>query len=410
MPTLESLLSLSLTPLLLVSLAVALVSALYILLYFLPLSARVRRRERADAEAISSGDVERIDSAAFPSVSVIVYVDTDATELVDMLPLVLEQDYPAPMEVIVVNDGSRSELEGVLGDLELRYRNLYMTFTPEGSRNLSRKKMSLTIGVKAARYDTLMMTNASVRPTSPLWLRAMASRIAAGDDVVIGHSVTEPSTDAVNTSLSRRDDFDLTVQTIRYLSRAIAGSPYRADGNNLMYRKEVFTANRGFSSHHNFKYGDDDIFISEVSRRGRRIGVQLAPESVVRVVSDDVIYSHKFDKLRFMFTGKFVAGHSAFTGAVMSWAWWLWLLSSITAIAAGYPSIYPLVAVTLLSLGLCLPVMISYRKTATALFYRRLLLTVPWLFLAYPFYNLKYKLKSRRNKEKNLTWVAGRYS
>ena len=410
MPDIAQLLSFPLHPALIASLCSALAAALYILLYFIPRARRVSRRCQIDAEAVDAGDLQRIDPAAFPALSVIVYVDGNPQDLVDMLPLALEQDYPAPLEVIVVNDGPRSDLEGFLGDLELRYRNLYITYTPPDSRNLSRKKLSLTIGVKAARYDTLVITNASVRPSSQLWLRAMAAPIASGSEIVIGHSILSPTPDSDATLLTRAADFDITMQTLGYLASAISSTPYRADGNNLLYRKEVFTANRGFSTHHNFKFGDDDIFINQVARNGRRVAVQLAPESVVRQMSDNLDFTHRFDKTRYMFTGRHVRSGARYLAGFSSTCWWLWLLSSITALTIGYPSLLVLAVVTAISLLLCIPVMTAYRKASVALFYRKLTFSVPFLMLWYPLYNTYYRIAGRKTRSNNLTWTAGTYT
>ncbi|MCH5345811.1 MAG: hypothetical protein J1E63_01800 [Muribaculaceae bacterium] len=409
-PSVDSLLGLPLSLPLVIALAAALVAAFYIMLSIVPKATRVDRKNRRDTASVESGEVGRIDPAAFPTLSVIVYVDSNPEDLPTMLPMILEQDYPAPMEVIVVNDGERSELEGILGDLELRYRNLYMTFTPPNSRNLSRKKLSLTIGVKAARYDTLVITNSSVRPTSSRWLRAMAAPVAAGAEIVLGHSILSPATEEVDGRLSRAASFDIGLTAIRYYSKAMVGIPYRADGNNLVYRKAVFDLNRGFSTHHNFRYGDDDIFINQVARKGHRVAVQLAGDAVVRQLVYDLPYAHGFDKMRYMFTQRHVKTWSRFTAALTSLAWWTWLAASIAALVIGYPSLPVLGIVTVISLLACIPVMVAYRRGSSALYLRRLTFTVPFLMLWYPVYNLYYRIAARKVRSKNYTWTNGCYT
>lgn len=59
----------------------------------------------ADKEATegSDGDV------GFPAVSIIVYACDDDENLETLLPQLLEQDYPANTEVILVNDGALQE-------------------------------------------------------------------------------------------------------------------------------------------------------------------------------------------------------------------------------------------------------------------------------------------------------------
>lgn len=378
-----------------------------LLLYYIPLNRRVTRRVEADTAEIDGGALDLIADAAYPSVSVIVYVNGNAVGLAEMLPYILEQDYPAPMEVIVVNDGPRAVIEDAIGDLEMHYNNLYMTFTPPNSRNLSRKKLSLMLGVKAARYDTLMMTTASCRPCSPLWLRSMMRHVAAGDDIVIGMSVDVATDEAPRRRESRIAAFDIASEKGRYLSWAIKGRPYRADGNNLAYRREVFTANRGFSTHLNFNFGDDDIFIHQVARN-RRTSVELSQASVVRQLSDDLKKSHSFDKLRYDFTGRHIKTDTRYRQGLASTAWWVWALVSLAIIVKGVLTMQFVMpaATVVLGVALCVPVMVSWRHLTTALYLRRLTLTVPWMMLAYPFYNLAYRYRGYRNKTKNYTWTS----
>ena len=70
----------------------------------------------------------------YPAVSVIVYAQNDAENLVKYLPKILNQAYPE-FEVIVVNDDSTDDSKDILSVLETQYKNLYHTYVPEGSRN-----------------------------------------------------------------------------------------------------------------------------------------------------------------------------------------------------------------------------------------------------------------------------------
>lgn len=378
-------------------------------LYYRLMTGRVTGRRREDSAEIAEGCLDRIAVEAWPAVSVIVYVNGETTELTEMLPMVLEQDYPAPMEVIVVNDGDRGEIEGYIGSLEMIYSNLYMTFTPADSRNLSRKKLSLMLGIKAARYDALVFTTAACRPVSAQWLKSMMRHVVEGAEIVIGHSVAVGKEDAENGRENRRDSFDTVMTDMRYLSRAIKGHPYRADGNNLAYLKDVFTANRGFSSHMNFRYGDDDIFIQQVTDSGRRCAVELSDESMLKELTDNVTANHRHDKLRYNFTGRYTGGAARRAAGLASAGWWLWLLCLAGASLTGLPSLIPLIAAVVAGLATALPVMVVYRRAAREMYGRPLFLTVPWLMLWYPFYNSGYRITGWRKKANNLNWTSDKY-
>ena len=91
---------------------------------------------------------------AFQPVSVVICARESTELLQKFLPEVLNQEYPH-YEVIVVNDGANEETEFLLRDLKMVYPHLRSTFVPNGTTNISTKKLALTLGIKAARYDWL---------------------------------------------------------------------------------------------------------------------------------------------------------------------------------------------------------------------------------------------------------------
>ena len=126
-------------------------------------------------------------SAERPALSVIVYAQNDAENLIQFMPRILNQDYPQ-FEVIVVSDDSTDDSKDILTSLQAQYDNLYFTYVPEGSRNLSHKKLALTLGIKAARYDIVVFTNANCCPPDNQWLASIARNFVPGTDIVLGYT------------------------------------------------------------------------------------------------------------------------------------------------------------------------------------------------------------------------------
>ena len=300
---------------------------------------------------------------AFPPVSVIVYSQADGHNLRTLLPQILGQDYPSPFEVIVVNDESSDNTETIVNELELKHPNLYMTFAPERARNLSRRKLSITLGIKAARYDALLHTCGNCRVESPLWMRAMMRHFAAGKEVVIGYAEPTGEDLADTDRRPRRRAFDFMWQAVRGLSSAIAGRPFMGTGYNLAYSRRLFFSHKGFSRTLNLNYGDDDIFIREIATRANT-AVELSAEARVRAVE----YS-----------------------------------------PAGLQDIYRMVpppAALLLALTFCIIHMVLWRRCSVALGLRPLRLTVPWLALTRPFRTLRHRLRGRRHRTANFTHLV----
>ena len=172
----------------------------------------------------------------------------------------LEQDYPQ-FEVIVIKDGNPDESQDSLTILEEKYPHLYHSFVPDSSRYISRKKLAVTLGIKASKYEWLVFTNANCMPQSNQWLRLMARNFTSRTQVVLGYSGYERG----KGWLHKRAAFDNLFTSMRYLGFALAGSPYMGIGRNLAYRKELFYQQKGFSAHLNLQRGDDDLFINHVA-------------------------------------------------------------------------------------------------------------------------------------------------
>ncbi len=373
----------------------------FITLYYCPRVARIGRRNRADNLRASGLKVEY--GEPLPEVSVVVYAQDQAEQLSRLLPQLLEQDYPSPFEVIVVNEGQSEATEEAVAPLVCRYRNLYLTYTPDGARNLSRKKLALTLGIKAARYPVVAIVDADTSVNSARWLRIIGSHfLNPACEVVIGGTKWDAADDDMRGHGRRA--FGAVSDMAIYLSAAIGGRPYRASGHNLAYRKNLFFENKGFSRSLNLRYGDDDVFVSEITR-GYNTEVELASDAVNTMHCLNPARAYKEIKLRRMFTGRFISKRSRrMMGGVSSAMFWLWLASSVAAVAMGLPNLLPAAAVLLLGVGLWVPVVLSWRGAMGVLSTRRLTYSIPWHVMARPLWTGYYSICSRRNRTRNYTW------
>ncbi len=234
-----------------------------------------------------------------PPLSVVICARDESENLRKHLPAILEQDYPN-FEVIVINDGSTDETETVLCALEEKYQHLYHSFTPEGSRYLSRKKLALTLGIKASKYDWLVFTEARCQPTSNQWLRLMARNFTSRTEVVLGYSGYERG----KGWLCKRIAFDSLFTSITYLGWALAGKPYMGFGRNMAYRKKLFFNKKGFASHLNLQRGDDDLFINEVAN-GNNTRVETDANAVMRMQPVEYYKDWKEEKVSYIATSKY---------------------------------------------------------------------------------------------------------
>lgn len=198
---------------------------------------------------------------ALPGVSVVVCAHNEETNLQDYLHSLLAQDYPI-FEVIVVDDGSEDDTQTILNQYTQLSPRLYYTFVPRGARLISRKKLALTIGIKAAKYDYILLTDADCRPESRYWIREIISGFhSSKTEVVLGFSPYFEKKGLLNRFIC----YDTLFNGLQYMGMAKAGHPYMGVGRNLAYRKDTFFAHNGFQGLLGERAGDDDLFVNKVA-------------------------------------------------------------------------------------------------------------------------------------------------
>lgn len=204
--------------------------------------------------------------STLPKVSVVVCAHNERENLENYLHTLLSQDYPE-YEVIVVDDESEDNSLIVLEQYARQYPNFYHTFVPQGARVISSKKLALTIGIKAAHYDYILLTDADCRPESRNWIREMMKGYDhESTEMVIGFS---PYFER-ETLLSGLISYDTLFNGLQYMGMARAGHPYMGVGRNLSYRRSTFFNNQGFQGLLDVRAGDDDLFVNKVTTNYRK--------------------------------------------------------------------------------------------------------------------------------------------
>jgi cellulose synthase/poly-beta-1,6-N-acetylglucosamine synthase-like glycosyltransferase len=212
-------------------------------------------------------------TSKLPPLSVIICANNEADNLSTFLPSVLEQDYPE-FQVVVVNDCSTDDTELVLAGLKEKYNNLYYTSIPIDKKFFHGKKLALTIGIKAAKYEHLVMTDADCKPSSGKWLRLMAGKFSEKKKIVLGYGRYEKTGGLLN-KLIRYETFWNAVQ---YFGFALSVRPFMAVGRNLAYTKQLFENSSQFSNNLMIASGDDDLFIVETADKNNT-ALCFAPDS-----------------------------------------------------------------------------------------------------------------------------------
>ena len=237
--------------------------------YFIPYTAILRRIRN-----IKRGNVAH--TVEQPPVSVIICARNEGENLHRFLPLVLEQNY-ADYEVIIVNDGSSDDTENIIKDLQKVYHNLYVTNIPQETRIISHKKLAITLGVKAAKNEILLFTDADCRPLTPDWITTMVRNFDDQTEFVLGHGNYYREKGFISKMVA----YDTLTIAMQYMGFALLGYPYMGVGRNMAYRRSTFFRLKGFAGFLHIPSGDDDLLVNAFGKKhNTRIEPSLEAETL----------------------------------------------------------------------------------------------------------------------------------
>jgi len=351
-----------------------------------------------ESHRISKGKITL--GTAKPPVSIIICAKDQALSLEKNLPAILEQDYPE-FQVVVVNDASQDDTEDTLIRLEQSYPHLYHTFVPEGVQNVSTRKMAMTIGIKAAKYDILLLTEANCVPKSNQWISSMARHFTEGCDIVLAFS----SYPKIKGFLKHLVSYDNMFTALQFMGFSEAGKPYMGFGRNMAYRKDLFFKNRGFASHLNLKSGEDDLFIGEIANSGNT-SIDVSSESIVCAETSDVWNHWKEQKMNRIATSSYYSAGTRFRIGVESLSRFLFYGLFIVLLVLGIIELN--IALIAIAVGL---IVIRYvlqlnvvNKSAKCLDEHRFCLSVPFFDVLLPIVGFWFRVIRAFHKENSYTW------
>ncbi len=218
-----------------------------------------------------------VGSGQFPPVSIVICARNEAENLYENLPKILLQKYPAPFEVIVVNNQSMDDSKHLLYAMQRDCKHLVIVEMERSKHLRPSKKLPLTLGIKKAQYAHLLLTDADCIPDSDHWIESMLSQFSEKKQLVLGFSPYKKQKGFLNKVIR----FDTTMIAVNYFSMAINRLPYMGVGRNLAYTKELFNSVDGFKSHYAIPSGDDDLFVQEAAKKNNYT-IQLDPKSFVQ--------------------------------------------------------------------------------------------------------------------------------
>lgn len=195
-------------------------------------------------------------------ISLLICAKNEAKNLEKNIPLWLQQDYP-DFEIILINDASSDETLDVMEQFANQDSRISIVDVENNEAFWGNKKYALTLGIKKAKNERMLFTDADCRPAGNEWLRSMTSHFSEEKQIILGYGPYIKKSGLLNKLIR----FETLMTAVQYFSYAIAGTPYMGVGRNLAYTSNLFYSTNGFISHMNIASGDDDLFVNEVATK-----------------------------------------------------------------------------------------------------------------------------------------------
>ncbi|WP_298554991.1 glycosyltransferase [uncultured Algibacter sp.] len=197
------------------------------------------------------------------AVSVIICAKNEAKNLKAFLSSIIDQDYP-DFEIVLINDSSNDSTLDVIHHFSKLHDNIKVVDVKGIEAFWGNKKYALTLGIKAAKNDFLLFTDADCKPASKYWLKEMSSHFSNKKSIILGYGSYSKIKKSLLNKLIR---FETLITAVNYFSFTKFGLPYMGVGRNLAYTKKEFFDANGFINHIKIRSGDDDLFINQIATK-----------------------------------------------------------------------------------------------------------------------------------------------
>ena len=152
----------------------------------------------------------------------------------------------------------------VFEEFEKLHSNIKLVKVENNEAFWGNKKYALTLGIKAAKHEYLLFTDADCIPSSNNWIANMSSQFTVEKTIVLGYGAYEKISGSFLNKIIR---FETLLTAMQYFSWAKLGKPYMGIGRNLAYKREEFFKVRGFMDHMKIRSGDDDLFVNQAAEK-----------------------------------------------------------------------------------------------------------------------------------------------
>ena len=241
----------------------------------------------------------------YPSFSIIVPSRNYEENLRELIPTLLEQDYP-DFEVVVVDDCSYDGTEWYLNELKLQSNKL------KTSRIIQEtdfpNALAITIGIRAASNEWLIFLNPLCRVSGKDWLKSFAEELNPKSEAAFGF-VNYTNSYGSMRKFIKYENFD---SFILYGSARYLGLSMPITDMNVAYKREQFLSRRGFAAVLDSPFSENELYLNKISNRSNSVYLQNKSTAVSFVGDTDWYDGMNFKKKQLLLKKKFTVGQSIF--------------------------------------------------------------------------------------------------
>jgi glycosyltransferase involved in cell wall biosynthesis len=293
-----------------------------------------------------------------PGISVIISAKNECENLKKLIPVLLDQRYKN-FEIILVDDNSGDETYDFAINLDKSENKFKLVRIDETPDHINNKKFALTLGIKAAKYDHVLLTDADCMPNSDMWIQEMSSGFTSEKKkFVISYSQYYKKKGLLNDFIT----FETLLTAVNYVGIGLLGNPYMAVGRNIAYRKSFFLENKGFGKFQGVLGGDDDLLINQHANR-KNTSFVLSPESTVYSYPKTTLKDFIRQKTRHLSVGKHYSKTDKLLLGILSISKTVFWIAFFAVIMSVYQTYFVLAGFVIVMVSLLSTVYLFKKKT-----------------------------------------------
>lgn len=233
-------------------------------------------------------------------VTVLISAHNEFHNLKTLIPILFKQDY-SNFDVMIVNDRSSDRTKRLLEEMMTIYpklRSVTIKYTPA---HVTSKKFAMTLGIKVAKNDVILLTDADCVPNSEQWVRKMTEPVRRQNKTfALGFSGYEKTKGFLNNWIQ----YETLLTALYYVSFGLWKAPFMGIGRNLCYRRSFFMEVKAFRGFWHIEGGDDDLFVNQYAT-GKNTAIVLDPEANTISKPKNTYKEYLVQKKRHLHVGKY---------------------------------------------------------------------------------------------------------